>query len=82
MNEKTIMSNTDAPEVTQSQPTQMGNLILNELHRPRSVSDTAAIIQFCVNVGILPDYYATQIIAKRQDPYVPPQVQPTQKAGE
>ena len=82
MNEKTIMSNTGTPEVTQSQPTQMGNLILNELNRPRSISDTVAVIQFCVNVGILPDDYTTQIIAKRQDPYVPPQVQPTPKAGD
>lgn len=83
MEEKTIIPdagvpNTGTPQATQEQqagPAQFGNLILNELHRPRSIQDTAAIIQFCVNVGILPDNYGTQIISKRQAPYVPPQVQ-------
>ena len=51
------------------------NSILNELNRPRLTSDTIAIIQFCVNVGILPDGYKSELIVKKQPPYVPPQVQ-------
>lgn len=88
MEEKTLTPDTGTVNATQEQqdtPSQFGNTILNELHRPRPFADTAAIIQFCVNVGILPDDYGTQIITKRQPPYVPlqaQQAQPTQKAGD
>ena len=70
MKEKTI-----TPEVTQEQqitPTQFDNLILNELNRPRPTPDTIAILQFCVNVGILPDNYTTNLVCRKQPPYVPP----------
>lgn len=67
-------------EKTATQGTQFGNSILNELNRPRMTSDTIAILQFCVNVGILPDGYTTELKVKKEKPYVPPQVQ--QEAGE
>ena len=60
-------------EKTTAQETQFGNLILNELNRPRNTSDTIAILQYCVNVGILPDGYTTELVVKKQKPYVPQQ---------
>lgn len=66
-------------EKTPAQESQFGNLILNELNRPRNTGDTIAILQFCVNVGILPDGYKTELIVKKQRPYVPQQVQQVQQ---